>query len=143
MPVEANVAVVRAWIEAYNDRDAEKEAASRALGFVAHISGMPAPLDGVGWTQFITSFATSFPDLRLFIEDIVADEETVAARVSFHGTHLGEFQGVPPTGRGVTFTSMEFNRIAGGRVAEHWVELDLTGLMRQIEAIPTPEPATI
>ena len=143
MSIDANATVVRAWIKAYNDRDAEGEAASRALGFVAHVPGVPAPLDGVAWTQFIASFATSFPDLRLTIEDIVASEETVAARVTFRGTHLGAFQGVPPTGRGVTFTSMEFNRFAGGRVAEHWVELDLIGLMHQLEAIPTPELATI
>ncbi len=63
----------------------------------------------------------------------------VAARVAFRGTHRGEFQGIPPTGKKVAFSSMEFNRVVGGKVEEHWVELDLLGLMQQLGAVPPPE----
>jgi predicted ester cyclase len=72
----------------------------------------------------------------LTVEDSVAGGDKVAARVTFRGTHEGEFQGIPPTGKQVTFTSIEFNRMAGNQVAEHWVELDLLGLLQQLGAIP-------
>ena len=81
------------------------------------------------WTQFSGSFAQAFPDLRLTVEDIFSVREKVAARVAFRGTHQGEFQGMPPTGKEVTFSSIEINRVVDGKVEEHWVELDLLGLM--------------
>lgn len=138
MSGEDNAAAVRGWIEAYNDRDTEAEAAARAPGFVAHVPGVPDPLEAEAWTGFAASFAAAFPDLRLTVEDILAEGDRVAARVTFRGTHRGEFQGIPPTGRQVTFSSIELNRMAGGKVAEHWVELDLLGLLRQLGAVPTP-----
>ena len=59
--------------------------------------------------------------------------------MAFQGTHRGEFQDIPPTAKEVNFTSMEFNRVVEGKVEEHWVELDLLGLMGQLGAIPEPE----
>ena len=66
----------------------------------------------------------------------------VAARIRFRGTHRGGFMGIPATGRAVTFTSMEFNRVVGGRVAEHWVLIDLLGLLQQLGAAPAPHGPT-
>ena len=54
------------------------------------------------------------------------------------GTHRGEFQGIPPTDKEVAFTAIEVNRVRDGKVEEHWVELDLLGLMQQLGAIPEP-----
>ena len=73
------------------------------------------------------------------MEEIFSEGEMVAARVAFRGTHRGEFQGIPPTGKEVAFTSIEVNRVRDGKVEEHWVELDLLGLMQQLGAIPLPE----
>ena len=92
-----------------------------------------------GWSQFTAAFVEAFPDLRLTVEDIFSAEDMVAARVSFRGTHRGEFQGVPPTGKEVAFSSIEIDRMVDGRVAEHWFEMDLLGLMGQLGAIPEPE----
>src|SRR5215207_5931025 len=66
---EDNKAVVRRWIEAYNNRDTQAEADARAPGYVAHAPGLPGPLDSEAWTQFIASFAEAFPDLRLKVEE--------------------------------------------------------------------------
>ena len=139
MSVEDNEATIRRWIEAYNDRDRQAEADLLAPGYVAHVPGAPGPLVGLeAWTQFSGSFAEAFPDIRLTVEDIFSAGEMVAARVAFHGTHRGEFQGMPPTGKEVAFSSIEINRVVGGKVEEHWVELDLLGLMQQLGAIPQP-----
>src|SRR5215204_1492878 len=137
---EENKAVVRRWIEAYNERDWQAEAEVLAPGFVAHVSAAPGPLEGLeAWRQFSGPFAEAFPDLRLTVEDIAAEGEKVAARVAFRGTHRGEFQGIPPSGKEVSFSSIEVNRVVGGKVEEHWVEIDLLGLMQQLGAIPELE----
>jgi predicted ester cyclase len=136
---EDNESVVRRWIEAYNDRDRQAEAELLAPGYVAHVPGAHAPLDLEAWTQFSGSFAEAFPDIRLTVEDIFSVGDKVAARVAFRGTHRGEFQGIAPTGKEVAFSSIEVNRVVGGKVEEHWVELDLLGLMQQLGAIPEPE----
>jgi steroid delta-isomerase-like uncharacterized protein len=138
---QENKAVIRRWIEAYNERDLEAEADVLAPGFVAHVPAAPGPLEGLeAWRRFSGPFAEAFPDLRLTVQDITAEGDTVAARVAFRGTHRGEeFQGIPPTGKEVAFSSMEFNRMVDGKVEEHWVELDLFGLMQQLGAIPEPE----
>lgn len=135
--VEENKALIRRWIEAYNERDLQAEADVLAAGYVAHVPAAPGPLEGLeAWRQFTGSFAQAFPDLRLTVEEIVCEGEMVAARVTFRGTHRGEFQGMGPTDNEVVFSSMEFNRVVGGKVVEHWVELDLFGLMGQLGAIP-------
>jgi steroid delta-isomerase-like uncharacterized protein len=137
---EENKAVIQRWIEAYNERDLEAEADVLAPGLVVHVPAAPGPLEGLeAWRQFSGSFAEAFPDLRLTVQDIMAEDNRVAARVAFHGTHRGEFQGIPPTDKEVNFTSMEFNRVVEGKVEEHWVEMDLLGLMQQLGAIPESE----
>ena len=57
-------------------------------------------------------------------------------RQTWRGTHNGNFLGIPPTGKQVTFTSTEFYRVAGGELAEEWVEIDMLGLLQQLGAIP-------
>lgn len=139
MSAEENKAVIRRWIEAYNERDLEGEADVLAPDYVAHVPAVPGPLEGLeAWRRFTGPFTEAFPDLRLTIEDIMAEGDMVAARVAFQGTHRGEFQGIPPTGKEVAFSSIEVNRVRNGKVEEHWVELDLLGLMQQLGAIPEP-----
>ncbi len=136
MPVDDNATVIRRWIEAYNERDLLSEAEVLASNYVAHVPAAPGPLEGLeAWRQFTGAFSEAFPDIRLTIQDILSEGVMVAARVAFHGTHRGEFQGIPPTGKEVAFTSIEVNRVRDGKVEEHWVELDLLGLMQQLGAI--------
>ena len=74
MSAEENKAVVRRWIEAYNERDLEGEAAVLAPGVVVHVSAAPGPLEGLeAWRRFSGPFAEAFPDLRLSVEDIAAE----------------------------------------------------------------------
>lgn len=130
MSEEENKAVLRRWIEAFNERDLEAEADVLAPDYVAHVPAVPGPLQGLeAWRQFSGSFAEAFPDIRLTVEDIFSEGDMVAARVGFRGTHRGEFQGIPPTGKEVAISAIEVNRMVEGKVEEHWVELDLFGLM--------------
>jgi steroid delta-isomerase-like uncharacterized protein len=74
----------------------------------------------------------AFPDLEAHVEDVVAAEDRVAVRVSFRGTHSGEFQGVPATGRTIHYVSHEFYRIADGLIVEEWICSDMASLFRQL-----------
>lgn len=80
----------------------------------------------------------AFPDLEATIEDLVADGDKVAVRGSIRGTHGGDLMGMPPTGRRVTVTLIDVNRIAGGKLAERWAETDTVGLLQQLGAMPGP-----
>ena len=137
---EDNKAVVRRWIETFNNPyTPQTEVDVLAPGYLAHAPGLPGPLDLEAWSQFTATFVEAFPDLRLTVEDIFSEGDTVAARVAFRGTHRGEFQGIPPTGKEVAFSSIEIDRMVDGKVAEHWFEMDLLSLMGQLGAIPEQE----
>lgn len=86
-------------------------------------------------------FFTGFPDFRMSIEDIVAQGDKVAARFIERGTHNGEFMGITPTGRQVTWTEIGILRIEGGKIVESWYETDMLGLMQQLGALPAPSQA--
>ena len=130
---------VRRWIAAFNDRDHAAEADARAPGYVAYAPGVP-PLDSDAWTAFTGGFVEAFPDLRLTVEDVLAEGDMTAARVGFRGTHTGRFQGLPPTGRTVDFSAIEINRMEGGRVAEHWVQMDQLAMLQQLGLMVVPGP---
>ena len=124
----------RRWITAFNERDWETERAARGNGFRATLSGAPAPLDSDAWSGFLHSFVAAFPDSIIQIEDCIAEGDTVVTRWSLNGTHRGEFQGIPATGRAVQFNGIEFNRVRDGKFVEHVSQFDLAGLMRQLSA---------
>ena len=136
MSTEEHKAVVRGWFQALNARDLAAEEAGRAGDFRAYVPGAPAPLDGEGWKSFIAAFLAGFPDFRLVLDDVVAESDRVAVRWTFHGTHTGEFLGIGPTDKTVSMSAVEVNRVATGKVAEHWVALDQLGLLQQLGAIP-------
>ena len=60
----------------------------------------------------------------------------MASRWTITGTHRGTFQGVPATGRLITFSGIDFSRVVEGKVAEHWAQFDLLAVLQQIGALP-------
>ena len=66
----------------------------------------------------------AFPDMRVTVEGVIAEGDTVAARVTMRGTHLGEFMGVAPTGKRVEVRAIDMFRIANGKIVEHWGHAD-------------------
>jgi predicted ester cyclase len=74
--------------------------------------------------------------MRLTIEDIIAEGETVMTRWSCRGTHKGDLSGVAPTGKQVTISGMTVGRLANGKIAEGYVNWDALGLMQQLGVVP-------
>jgi predicted ester cyclase len=83
----------------------------------------------------------AFPDAEPVLEDILAEGDRVAYRLTIRGTHRGEFLGVPPTGRRVTVSLFAIVRIVNGMIAEEWGGLDQTDLLRQLRTPAEPRPA--
>lgn len=82
--------------------------------------------------QHIQVCEAAFPLYTLDVEEIIAEGDLVSIRGMFRGTHLGEFAGVPPTGRKVEFSVFITYRIAHGKIVDHWMLTDNLELMKQI-----------
>jgi hypothetical protein len=85
----------------------------------------------------------AFPDFRFELEDLIAEGDEVAVRLSVSGTHRGEMMGMAPTGKGVTASGIEVFRFQNGKIAEHWAAFDALGMLRQIGVIPVPTPGLL
>lgn len=76
--------------------------------------------------------ALNVPDLEIRVEDLVAAGDKVALRLRLRGTHQGDFQGIPATGRTISYVSHEFYRVRDGLIAEEWICSDMASLFRQL-----------
>lgn len=76
----------------------------------------------------------AFPDLRIHIEDLIAEGDKVVARMTFRGTHRGPLRGIAPTGRQIRFTAIRIYRIANGKIIETWANQDALGLFSQLQS---------
>jgi steroid delta-isomerase-like uncharacterized protein len=81
----------------------------------------------------------AFPDAQVTIEDQVAEGDRVVSRYTVSGTHQGEIMGAGPTGKLVTHTGHQTDRISGGKIVESWTNWDALGLLQEIGAISSPE----
>ena len=107
-------------------------------GFVNHSAPPGIPADREGIKILTAMFRGAFPDSHFTIEDMVAEGDKVVTRKTFHGTHEGEFMGMPPSGRAVSMGLIDIVRISDGRVVEHWSVGDSLGMMQQLGVIPQP-----
>jgi steroid delta-isomerase-like uncharacterized protein len=92
--------------------------------------GTPSGLDGVKALPVV--FHTAFPDFKITINDVMAEGEKVMVRSTWSGTHKGEFMGIPPTGKNVSFGVFDVLRFDGGKVVEHWGLMDSAVMMQQL-----------
>ena len=130
---EANAALVRDSFKAFNDDDTERLLAVTAPDLVMHLADAPEPRHGrEEWKQGYELMRRAFPDLEAQVDEVVAAEDRVAVRVSFRGTHEGEFLGIAPTGRAIHYVSHEFYRVEDGMIAEEWICSDVASLFQQL-----------
>src|SRR5215218_909474 len=88
--------------------------------------------------QFFGLVHQAFPDLHAEVHDVIAEGELVAARVTYTGTHQGEFVGIPATGKKTTISGVDFFRMQDGRQAEHWGGPDMFSFLVQAGVMPGP-----
>ena len=90
------------------------------------------PVDDVPCERLADALLPAIPDMRLDIEDVIAEGEKVLVRLTIRGTHGGDLMGIPPTGRPIEVAVLDLFHIRGGKLAEHWALLDNLGLLRQL-----------
>jgi steroid delta-isomerase-like uncharacterized protein len=94
-----------------------------------------------GLKKLIAMYRTAFPDVRMTIDDQIAEGDRVVTRWTVSGTHKGELMGIAPSGKQITVTGIVITRVANGKVVEEWENYDALGMMRQIGAVTAPGKA--
>jgi predicted ester cyclase len=126
---EANAATTRRWFT---------EGWLGNVGLAVEIFADTLSVNGelvgpAGPRRNVANRLTGFPDLRVTVEDVVADRDRVAIRVRWRGTHTGLYSGVEPTGRAVEVSAIAIWRFAAdGKAVENWTVQDQFGLLQQV-----------
>jgi predicted ester cyclase len=92
-------------------------------------------------TQHIVTMEAAFPRYEIVPDDMIAEDDKVVLRATFRATHAGEFAGVAPSQRGVTQPFIIIYRIRDEKIVDHWLAVDMLGLMQQLGAAPEPASA--
>lgn len=132
---EAHKALVQQFVDEFWNRgklDAADELMTRETIIHEPVAGTPEDLKAVA-----TMMRTAFPDWHSTIEEMLVEGDRVAERWTGRGTHRGEFQGIPPTGKRVAVPGVVFYRIAGGKITEFRGQFDRLSLMQQLGVIPS------
>jgi len=136
MSTEENKALTRRFYEeVINQKNWEAADELAAENIFAQFlpPGLPSGLAGL--KIFIGVFHAAFPDGHLTIDQMIAEGDFVATRSTFTGTHTGEFQGIPPTGKTVTVPALDIVRMVDGKAVELWGGPNQFSLMQQLGLI--------
>jgi predicted ester cyclase len=139
--VAANKALFKRFHEAANTGDFDLLAKTiDELVAPDAVIRTPLPIDATGaeaLKQIWAMLLRIYPDIHLTVEDLIGEGDKVVGRTTVTGTQQGEFMGVAPTGRSVTYNEMFIFRFADGRVVETWGVVDVYAQMKQIGVIAT------
>jgi predicted ester cyclase len=139
MSTEQNKALARRIIEEIISRGNMSVADEVvALDYVGHPTPPGVPAGREGLKLVVTMYRNAFPDLKTTIHDIIAEGDKVVIHMTHSATHKGEFMGIPPTGKSVSFGEISILRFAEGKNVEFWGQTDNMGMMQQLGVIPAP-----
>ncbi|HEX5040772.1 MAG TPA: ester cyclase [Candidatus Limnocylindria bacterium] len=134
--LEVNKAVVRRFIEEVflkGDFSAVDELLTD--DFTPHTWG-PTPPGRAGLKDAIQRVSRGISDPKMVIEDVIAEGDRVAVRLTSSATHTGDFMGMPASGKRYEIGEIHIFRLRDGRVCEHWHQADFVGMMKQLGAEP-------
>jgi len=133
MPKTENAELVkRVFAEWWTNANLQAVDAMLADGFVCH--GAEGVDSKASLKELIVEFRRAFPDLVETADILLADGDRVACRFVAQGTHKGEFMGIQPTGKAISFTGIDVYRIVDNKIIEMWYAEDLYGLLQQLNS---------
>ena len=110
-----------------------------APDYINHTPATPdLPTGPEGVKGVVTMFRSAMPDLRVVVQDMIAEGDKVATRYTLEGTYEGELFGVPPTGQRLSIKSFTAERVSEGKIREHWRVSDNLDMMQQLGVFPPP-----
>lgn len=137
MPTGGNMATVSRFVErAYNGGDQAAVDEFISPDHVLHLSGRPDLIGREGVMEYLAEVRTGFPDVHIDAEDQFGQRDQVAVRWRITGTHEGEYQGIPPTGKHASIGCISIFRLSEGKIVENWISPDMLSLLRQLGVIP-------
>ena len=139
--LEANKQVVRDMYTAIDAQDYDRIRTFLAEDFSSGLIGTEEAMPREGAIEMMQTFYAAFPDFTHQIDGLVAEGDWVAARLTFHGSHQADFQGISSTGNEVTFGGVHFFRVVDGQVRESWMRDDNLSFMQQLgmQLVPVEE----
>ena len=136
MSLESNKQLCRDYFKAFLAGDTVWMERHIAASFVRHDPGLPFEVRGpAGVKQFHDALLPAFPDMKLPLEDFVAEGDKVLVRLRVQGTHTGPFGDMAATGRQIDIGVLDLFQIRDGVLIEHWALLDNLGMLKQLGAI--------
>lgn len=138
MAIEENKAIVRRYYdEVLTGRNLAVANDLFAPDFLSHPPSGSA-VDLATYLKAIEIAHAAFADLRVDVEDQVAEGDKVVTRWTAHGTQTGSYMGIPPTGQSLIVSAIHIHRLADGKLVEHWEQIDILGALHQLGVLPTP-----
>ncbi|ANS42966.1 ester cyclase [Serratia inhibens] len=137
MTVEINKQKMTSFVTFINSASESLAKELIAPDAVFHVPGRLQPLTGPeGYLEVIGMMRAGFPDIQWTLDEMVAENDKVAARFTMRGTHQGPFFGVQATGKTITVPAVNFYRFSEGKITEERGQPDLLSLLQQIGGIP-------
>jgi steroid delta-isomerase-like uncharacterized protein len=106
-----------------------------ATDYVYHEATAGEKRGRAGFRQLIIVYRTAFPNLRVTVDQQIAEGDLVATRWTATGTHRGELLGTAPTNKPVTVQGIVISRITDGKIAEEFESYDALGMLHQLGAV--------
>ena len=138
MTSEDNKALIIQFVEEFWSNGNESAADALMADSVTIVVNNDPVRDTDALKGFARMLRRAFPDWHSQLEELVAEDDRVAERWMGHGTHRGEFQGIPATGRQIAVPGTVFYRIAAGRIVEFRGQFDRVSMMEQLGALAHP-----
>jgi predicted ester cyclase len=135
MSAEQNKRIAHRLYDLLNAADVHAAGDLTTVDYVEHD---PLPGQGTGREGVVDRFSMIVHGLapQFTVEDVVAEGDTVVVRWTNSGTHVGEFLGIPPTGRPFTIGGIDMYRIDGELLSEHWHQIDQLSMLGQLGLLP-------
>lgn len=128
--------LVRQYIEkVWNNGDLTAFQNFTTASFTYQLGGQPAR-DRLSMQQFIGMIRAAFPDWRVAIIEMIAENDHVAVRWQGQVTHEGLFYGLSPTGKHINVSGMNIYRVVGNKIDAEWEQTDTLGMLQQLGALP-------
>jgi steroid delta-isomerase-like uncharacterized protein len=132
MALENKAIVRRLYEEVWNKRRVELVDELMSPSHAMHNDHIPDSCIGPeAYKREVARWVTGFPDLRLIVEDMVAENDKVVVAWTISGTHRGEFRGISPTDKKVSIEGITINQIADGKIMDSYINWDALSLLQQ------------
>ena len=144
MSAQESKVTMRRYLDVYEQGNIELLDELLAPDYINHTPATPElPTGPEGVKGVVSMFRSGMPDLKVVVEDMIAEGDKVATRYALEGTHEGELHegelfGVPPTGKQLSIKSITVERVSEGKIRDHWRVTESLDMMQQLGVGPAP-----